>query len=530
MPSLKQTLRHVFDGGWATDFGTIAEVGIAPDGLVRIPFLTEAKNVTYELDGGTHKIGGTTRMNATQFAGGAEMVGLYDFWQQVPGSSPTQLIMCHAGTVVGAAALDGDFTDVSTATVGALTDDAVPSYSTFDDLLIVASDGTGANDEPASYDGTTYQKLAGSPPHFSFSEFHKNRLWAAGNNGAPSRLYFSAFVDPEVWSAAGGAGFIDIDPNDGDRITAIASHKDNLWVFKGPYSGSIHRIVGSAPTGSDSFGRQTFVRGLGCVAHNTVFRFRDDLGFMWSDGSIHSLAATASFGDFNEAALSQPINGWLSDHVNGSRLTHAWAATDSVKGIVLFTLATDSSTTNNTHLMMDYRFQRPRWAFWTAFSSGSVASVVDSGVKRLFGGSNDGYARRLLKSARSIDGLTNIAANTVTPFMSYASPHITKTLERVSVGITPKGKYNLDFGWTRDEHADQTQSVDQNAAGTALGSFVLGISTLGGATYADRFMSLEEGGEFRQIQYRVSNAGISEDLEVHMISTTINRGAESSEN
>jgi hypothetical protein len=180
--------------------------------------------------------------------------------------------------------------------------------------------------------------------------------------------------------------------------------------------------------------------------------------------------------------------------------------------------------------MMDYRFPTPRWSFWDAFSSGSIATVVDSGVKRLFGGSNDGYVRRLLKSARSIDASTGISANTATPFMNYASPHTMKTIERASVGITPKGLYDLTFGWTRDEHAEQTQNVGQDATGSALGSFVLGVSTLGGSTYADRFMSLEEGGEFRQIQYRVSNNVIAEDLEVHMLSTTILRAAESGEN
>jgi hypothetical protein len=67
----------------------------------------------------------------------------------------------------------------------------------------------------------------------------------------PSRLYYSANVDPEDWVGV-GSGSIDIDINDGDMITGIASYQDNLFVFKGPNKGSIHRITGSSPTGSDA--------------------------------------------------------------------------------------------------------------------------------------------------------------------------------------------------------------------------------------------------------------------------------------
>jgi hypothetical protein len=525
MPSNKQVFRHVFGGGWATDFGEVAEVGIGQDGLISIPFMTENKNNFFELDGGVHKIGGTVRMNAAQAAGGAEVIGLVDYWKGA-GGTPSRKIVMHAGTAVYAADLDGNFSDISSGE-GALQDDVVPSYETFDDLLIIASDT--ASDVPFSYDQTTFQVLNAGAPNFAFSETHKNRLWAAGNKAAPSKLYYSAYVDPEDWSGE-GSGSIDIDPNDGDSITGLASHKNDLWVFKGPYRGSIHRIVGSAPTGGDSFGRQTFVRGLGAVWHNTIFRFRDDLGFMWSDGSIHSLNATAAFGDFNETAISRPINGWLRTHVNGNRLKYAWAATDSVRGYVLFTLAVDTVQTNNHHLLMDYRFSPPRWAHWDSFTSGCLATVIDSGVPILFDGSNDGYVRRLQRSARNIDGTGPIVSRVDFPFLNYGDPGMMKQLERAAVGISPKGVYNLTFGWTRDNNAEQTFTQSQGGIGFLLGTDKLDTGVLGGSFFRDRFMSLEEGGEFRSISYSVRNGSVDQDLELHTLSTKFGPGAESWEN
>ena len=46
MPSNKKTIRHVFGGGWATDFGFTADVQIDQSGRVVVPFLTENRNTT----------------------------------------------------------------------------------------------------------------------------------------------------------------------------------------------------------------------------------------------------------------------------------------------------------------------------------------------------------------------------------------------------------------------------------------------------------------------------------------------------
>ena len=61
MPSRRQTLRHLFGGGWASDYGPAAEVQIREDGVVILPFLVNAEDLFFEFDGGPHKIGGATK-------------------------------------------------------------------------------------------------------------------------------------------------------------------------------------------------------------------------------------------------------------------------------------------------------------------------------------------------------------------------------------------------------------------------------------------------------------------------------------
>ncbi len=524
-------LRHLFAGGWSTDFGPNTDIAPGEGGQIAIPFLVDAENVLYELDGGPHKMPGTAKLNSAQMESGAVVKGLFDYWDTGTSAASTQHRIVHVGTTIKRDDADGTFTDLFTG----LQSGAVPAYAVLEDVLVMATDHV--SDVPRSWDGTTAQNLAGSPPNFSFSVTHKNRMWAAGVEANSSRLYYSALLDAEDWTGA-GSGSIDIDPRDGDRLTALASHRDELWVFKGPYKGSIHRITGSAPTGSDAFARRTFVIGVGAVSHNTLFRFANDLGFMWSDATVRSLAATAAFGDFAEAALSRPINqGFLAARINFGRLKHAWAATDDVQGIVAFAVPIDASTDNNALIVMDIRFAPPRWSFIPAIAAGCVASVIDPGDndrRILMLGGTDGHVRKWGRGTRSNDG-TAISMKVTTPHFTYGAPAVMKTIAWASLGISPKNDSNITFGWQRDNVAQQTQTVSQGGGADVLGvasanQFTLDTSTLAGARFLDRFLELEEGGEFRSIQYQVVDTADNIDIEIHAIGAAIERGGISTEN
>ena len=532
MPSKTQILRHFFGGGWATAYGETADVAADQSGRVTIPFLTDAQDCLYELDGGPHMIGGATKVNSSAVASGAVVTGVYDYWRQGTAGTASRRRILHAGTVCLADADDGTY---STSLATGLTSGAVPSYFTFDDLLISSNDAQGASDVPRSWDQTTAQNLAGSPPKFAFGVSHKNRAWAAGVAALPSRLYYSANTDPEDWTGA-GSGSIDIDPNDGDMITGLVSHKDELFVFKGPNKGSIHRITGSAPTGSDGFARKNFATGIGACWHNAIFRFGDDIGFVSQYGSVHSLSATASYGDFFQASLSRQINPWINDHLNRNRLRFISAVPDFFNGFVLITMSIDASSTNNCCIAMDYRGapNTIRWSRIPAYKMGSLGSFVDtSGVRRILGGGNDGFVRRLNVADRSIDTSTAMSYRITTPFMNYGNSFLMKTLSGAAIGIMPKGNFDATFGWTRDNNPQQTYTVSQGTTMTPLDTFTLDSSTLGvlaGSRYVDRFMELNEGDEFRSIQFDIRQGAANQDIEVHSFSALVTPGAISTEN
>ena len=316
----------------------------------------------------------------------------------------------------------------------------------------------------------------------------------------------------------------------------LVSHKNQLWIFKGPYHGSIHRITGSSPTGSDSFARKDFVRGLGAAGHNSIFPFKDDIGFIWSDGTIHSLKATAAFGDFQEVSLSFPINKFLRDRVNHDRLDRAWTAIDVSRGIVMMALPIDGSSFPNFIAAMDHRFDPIRWSPIFAFDVTSIANIIDSTNNNrptLMIGGSDGFVRIMDQVDRSVDGTGVISAKVTLPFLNYGIPLLRKTLAYASLSLEPKGDYGATLGWQRDTNTQQTETVLQGG-GDVLGPsnsnpFTLGTSALSGATFIERSIDLAEGGEFGAVQYQVTQDGTNEELRLRAITTTLEIGTMSLE-
>lgn len=528
-----QWIRHRLDGGWMTDMGPTVDAAPDAAGDVSIPFLLGAENIDYIFPRGVRKIGGTLRLNSAVIGSSTTPVtGLMDFWRQGTTGNPTRRRVCHAGTQIYADTDDFSFASLATG----LESDAIPSYSTFDDFLIVGSSSTV--DVPRSWDQTTFQNLAGSPPRFSFSATHKNRQWAAGVYTLPSRLYYSANLDPEDWTGA-GSGSIDIDPNDGDMITGIVSYKNDLLVFKGPYKGSIHRITGSTPS---DFARTAYIRGLGAVWHNSIVPFGDDLAWLSPVGTFHSLKATDAYGDYSQAFLSQPIARWIAVYLNKARLKFCWGVNDALNGRLLFGLSRAVTQYNDIIMSYDYRFTDPpfragRWALRTAHNAASLGYFVEGGLgsdRRIYAGGTDGYIRRIDEIGRAIDtdaaSPSAYTARVTLPTCTYGGAWRTKTLEGLGLSQSPKGNYTATVGWSRDGGTQQTTTLSMSG-GAALGTdFTWNQSPWGGYAFAHRYVTPEEGGEFRGIQYQLQKGTVNQDMEVFDLHAKVSMGAEALEN
>jgi len=59
--------------------------------------------------------------------------------------------------------------------------------------------------------------------------------------------------------------------------------------------------------------------------------------------------------------------------------------------------------------------------------------------------------------------------------------------------------------------------------------FTLDTSQLAGSQFNDVFYEAEEGGEFRQIQYEITQSAVNQDIELHSITAVVTPGAVSTE-
>ena len=527
MTSRRKMVSHVLDGGWATDFGESAPAALDRSGRVSLPFLLQAENLLYRLDGGFEKAEGTAKINSAALESGADIRGFHDFWIAGTAGAPAQHRIIHLNTVVKKDDGDGSFTDIKTG----LEDDKIPSYAVLNDLLVYTSDSN--TDVPQSWDGTTNQNLAGTPPNFAFCVEHKGRMWAGGVVAAPSTLYYSALNNPADWVGA-GSGSIPISTDDGDRLTGLASHNGELIVFKGPYMGSIHRIQGSAPTGADTFRRTTLSSGVACAGHNSIIAVKNnDLGFIASDGSFRSLAATVRFGDYDGAALSLPIRNWLRQHVNFSQLSRAWGVTEPSGNYSLWTIPIDGGTTNTALLMVDHRFSGPRWSYWSSYSVACLGISInssDNDKPTLVAGGNDGFLYNMQQAVRTIAGATPIAGRLKTPTLDYGDPFMMKTLAGAALRITPVSSSDINFNWTRDGQGAQSTTFSQSGGGVLLSTFLLSTDSLSSGAALYTYDEMEEGGDFHAISYSLSHQTVGDNIQFHSLGVSLEMDAESTEN
>lgn len=509
-------IKHIVNGGWKPDAPQTVDVTPDQANRVFVPHLIAAENILYQLDGGVRKAFGTTALMAALSETNVNVKGLYDFWRSV-GANPQQHRILHLDDAIYKDDGDESFATIKTG----LTNDAVPNYSQFDDLLIISSDASA--DVPFSWDGTTFQNLAGSPPNFAFSTVHSAHVFAAGVDANPSTLYYSVPNDPEDWTGA-GSGSIQIDPNDGDRITGMISFKGNLIVFKGPYKGSIHIITGTSNT---DFARRPLQRGIGAVWQNAITPYRDDIAFMWSDGHIYTLGATASFGDFRlltqltgggssfiqGRANGSGLSDFISGRVNFSKLRHVTMANNPALGALQVCIPIDSSSQPNFILHVDYRFEEPRMSAWFDYDGYTCVALVidpDSNDQPIFMyGGNDKRVWKGEQATRLNKGSEQITATLTMPHFDYASAETLKTFAFAGVGVRPLSDNNFTFGWTRDANAEQTVTLSQGGSDVlspaAANEFTLGTSTLGGGRYDVQWVDIHNGGQFRSISYRVSS-------------------------
>jgi len=246
---------------------------------------------------------------------------------------------------------------------------------------------------------------------------HHSRLFAANLSTNPSRLMFSNVDDETTWDAA---DYIDIDEDDGDEITGLASSAGVLYIFK---NNSVHALYGVS---QNDFYRRKLVDNVGCVAPKSIVSTED--GVFFASQSAYMLISDAGI-----QTVSNNIRPTYLSLVN----KHNIASVD-YKQQVWIAVDPDADG-NNTEV---YVFDRlyGRWTRYTniAASCFAVSNAPGEDIGLKFGSSaSDGYI--YTADTGTNDNGTAITLEYETAYLGGQLPELVKRWRTLTVDATAEG-------------------------------------------------------------------------------------------
>jgi hypothetical protein len=213
--------------------------------------VTDAKNVHFDTMGKAKLREGVTLLGS-QVSNNYSCLGLYDF--QASNASNSQLLAVFS---------DGTNNDVYYNNAGTWTktleDDTKglkTRFTTFLDQVIrvngtdnaTAWAGTGAWSQNAGTGANDLNLDDMDSNDCNLIESYKARVYMAGDSNFKDRLYYSAVAttDPYI-TFTPATGFVDINPNDGENITALKRYALDLLILKNNFLYRYRALTGLDP-------------------------------------------------------------------------------------------------------------------------------------------------------------------------------------------------------------------------------------------------------------------------------------------
>ncbi len=351
-------------------------------------------------------------------------------------------------------------------------------------------------DTPMTWDGSTFGALSYPPGSCAYAVVSGNRMYAAGDPLARSRLYYSTADDPTDWNATSTeGGFIDIDTNDGDIITGLALLLDSVVIFKRK---SIWVLKGADPAYYTLIAAHA---GVGCVSHWTIQNVLNNLVFLSEDGVY-------AFNGTGVTLLSDKIGPSLIG--TGGHTGLNWKDIGNAEATVYqwkywLSVPTGLSSTNDALYL--YHYLSPAWTVYDLkrASFAVMRPELSTDAPTLYGGdAGDGFVYE--EATTDADNSAPIDAYFLTKNFDFSYPEHYKRFKRFfAYALSDASSGTLTVTATLDFSLSSTVlTLNLGGSGSKWGSFTWGQATWGGQSNP---ISQTKGinGQARYIQFRVEN-------------------------
>ena len=280
----------------------------------------------------------------------------------------------------------------------------------------------GSGSKWAAFDNTD------RPPTVTTAEFKPScaagfygRMWVGGVEEEKDVLHYSALLDSDDYTTVSGGGSIDLKKVWGkDDITAIAPFYGMLAVF-----GKNNIALYESPDVIGSIKLNEVIRGVGCVARDSVQNIGDDLVFLSATG-LRSLARTSEKDKVPLMDISQNIKDTLIRNIGQS--TNVKSVYVENEGIYIM-----SFTDKNINYVFDFKHftpnKVPRITTWTFDLDREPASMAYTNLySGLLVGQKDG-------SIAGYEGYHDIDLAWVDSAVSYTNAAFTSNISSIWISL-----------------------------------------------------------------------------------------------
>lgn len=479
----------------------IAEIPVGRLGLnasadvsnMSVGYLTIARNISFA-SGALEKESGADKYNDTALDDGSDPVIVrqgHDWWPEF--TKQRMIVVLSDGTVRRDEG-GGTFPD----TIKSSLDDAEAPY--FVDGGLEASGQnrklflfTGANQvQVLSGDGTSMSDLSSPPADWSSAfpkvgVIHEGRMWGAGNANDPHRLYYTTIDDHEDFT---GGGSLSVYPGFGQRITAMASFKGFLIVWKDPRGMYVVDTADGTPSNWRVF---QSTDSVGCLSAHLVQHVQDGIAFLDHVANLWFLSAVDATGN---VAIERPlperqIATYVRNNINfGENASKARMAWYPNKMELHIALAGTGSTINNRDIVLDLNGDMPRFRVNERDVMMSLFRRDERGIEKPVFGNDAGFIYLMDRESREKDDAGYEARFRTPPFdFSHADPQlatIDKNAQFLEIAMQPLGDWTLTVDLIWDGAITDTVTFNLGSNQAVLGQFVLGTDELSGEQVANK--------------------------------------------
>ena len=355
----------------------------------------------------------------------------------------------------------------------------------------------GAN-HASKYDGSTVTDLnaTGAPSNPQYVVGHKEALFFAGMSATPQAIAFTAPYTDNDFSAANGAGTINVD----STITGLFPFRDQLYIF---CEERIFKLVGNTIA---DFQLQPVTREIGCINGFTIQEVAGDLIFLAKDG-LRTVAGTEKIGDVELDTISRPIQRRFQGLTDVDEFDSV-VVPDKTQYRIFF--SNSAATRANTTGVIAVRKEQYEFADLRGIRPSCTDFITVSGEAIVLHGEYDGYVYR---QEQGNDFDSNIITGKYrSPDLTMGDSGIRKNFQRVIINYAPEATVNADLFIRYDYESPNVARPAAYPFDTATSVAIYGTSTYGTATYGGQSNPLVrqaiEGSGFA-VALRVNDRGTS---------------------